>query len=165
MNSPSAPGRHAAEAHPAVRQRLVIVPLAIRTARAFVAWQHRHLGPPPGAMFAIGVTTPDTTLVGVAIIGRPTARAFDDGFTAEVTRLATDGTPNACSALLGAAWRAARAMGYRRLITYTRAREPGTSLHAAGYRRVTIRPRAFSSADGIQWTLWEITAAGLGGGR
>ncbi|PZG24525.1 hypothetical protein C1I98_35495 [Spongiactinospora gelatinilytica] len=144
---------------------MVIVPLAIRTARAFVAWQHRHLGPPPGAMFAIGVTTPDTTLVGVAIIGRPTARAFDDGFTAEVTRLATDGTPNACSALLGAAWRAARAMGYRRLITYTRAREPGTSLHAAGYRRVTIRPRAFSSADGIQWTLWEITAAGLGGGR
>nr|WP_199565773.1 XF1762 family protein [Spongiactinospora rosea] len=140
-----------------------------------MAWQHRHLGPPPGAKFAIGVATTEA-LVGVVMVGRPVARAFDDGLTAEVTRLATDGTPNACSALLGAAWRTARAMGYRRLITYTRAGEPGTSLHAAGLRRVAdrpprpgwnppARPRTAGCGDGVQRTLWEITVGVPGGGR
>ncbi|WP_197048778.1 XF1762 family protein [Streptosporangium roseum] len=149
----------------------MISPVTIRTARAFVAWAHRRLGPPPGAKFAVAVQTTDGTLVGVVLVGRPVARAFDDGRTAEVTQLATDGTPNACSALLGAAWRGARAMGYCRLITYTRADEPGTSLCAAGYRRVAdraprdgwdtpSRPRAFRGADNLARVLWEITACG-----
>jgi len=34
-------------------------------------------------------------------------------------RVATDGTPNACSLLYAAAWQAAKALGYRRLVTYT----------------------------------------------
>ncbi|WP_325051155.1 XF1762 family protein [Micromonospora craniellae] len=38
----------------------------------------------------------------------------------EVTRVATDGTRNANSLLYAATWRAARARGYRRLVTYTR---------------------------------------------
>jgi hypothetical protein len=57
----------------------------------------------------------------------------DDGWTAEVTRLCTDGTPNACSMLYRAAWRAARSLGYRRLITYTLAEEGGASLRASGF--------------------------------
>ncbi|GGT40505.1 XF1762 family protein [Nonomuraea spiralis] len=73
--------------------QLVVSPVTIRTARAFVAWAHRRLGPPPGAKFAIAVQTTDGTLVGVVLVGRPVARAFDDGRTAEVTRPATDGTP------------------------------------------------------------------------
>ncbi|GIH99156.1 XF1762 family protein [Planobispora takensis] len=148
--------------------RLAIVPIALRTARAFIAWSHRHLPPPQGAKFAIGVGTEAGVLVGVAVVGRPVARAFDDGHTIEVTRLATDGTPNACSALLGAAWRASRAMGYRRLITYTRADEPGTSLRAAGLRCVAdrpartgwdcpSRPRDSHGHDDIARVLWEIT--------
>jgi hypothetical protein len=148
--------------------RLIIVPIALRTARAFIAWSHRHLLPPQGAKFAIGVNTPDGTLVGVVTAGRPVSRVLDDGFTIEVTRLATDGTSNACSALLGAAWRAARAMGYRRLITYTRADEPGTSLHAAGLRRVAAcparkgwdtpsRPRTSRGADHTARVLWEVS--------
>jgi hypothetical protein len=65
---------------------------------------------------------------------------LDDGLTAEVTRLCTTGYPNTCSLLLGAAWRAARAMGYRRMVSYTRADEPSTSLRAAGWQRVAVRP-------------------------
>jgi hypothetical protein len=61
---------------------------------------------------------------------------MDDGFTAEVTRCCTDGTRNACSMLYRAAWRAARAMGYRKLITYTLAEEGGASLRASGWRIV-----------------------------
>ncbi len=72
-------------------------------------------------------------VVGVAVVGRPVARALQDGATAEVIRLATDGMRNACSMLYGACWRAARALGYRRLITYTLATEPGVSLRAAGW--------------------------------
>jgi hypothetical protein len=74
--------------------------------------------------------------VGVVIVGKPVARMLADGWTCEVTRLASDGTKNACSMLYRAAWRAARAMGYRRLVTYTLAEEPGTSLRAAGFRLI-----------------------------
>lgn len=51
-----------------------------------------------------------------------------------MTRLATDGTRNACSMLYGACWRAARALGWRRLVTYTLPSEGGASLRAAGWR-------------------------------
>ena len=75
----------------------------------------------------------DDRLCGVAIAGRPVARALDDGYTLEVLRVCTDGTPNACSKLYGAMRRAAREMGYRKVITYTLAEESGTSLRAAGW--------------------------------
>ncbi len=48
--------------------------------------------------------------------------------------MATDGTKNACSMLYGAAWRAARALGWLRLVTYTLPEEGGASLRAAGWR-------------------------------
>jgi len=58
----------------------------------------------------------------------------DDGYTAEVTRLCTDGTPHACSLLYGAAARAAKALGYRKIITYILESESGVSLRASGWR-------------------------------
>lgn len=114
---------------------LELVPVPLSDAGEFVAQVHRHHPPPPGGLFAIGVASADR-IVAVAIVGRPVARALADGWTAEVTRLASDGTRNACSMLYSACWRAARAMGYRRMITYTLASEPGTSLRAAGWRVV-----------------------------
>src|SRR5574341_91514 len=39
-------------------------------------------------------------------VGRPVARLCADGWTAEVTRVATDGAKNACSMLYSACWRA-----------------------------------------------------------
>jgi len=87
-------------------------------------------------MFAISVAD-DDAVVGVAIVGRPVSRILDDGLTAEVTRLcALEGSKNACSMLYAACWRAARAMGYCRLVTYTLQSEQGASLRAAGYRLI-----------------------------
>lgn len=53
--------------------------------------------------------------------------------TLEINRLCTDGTPNACSILYAAAYRAARAMGYTKVVTYILDTESGVSLKAAGY--------------------------------
>ena len=116
------------------QSKLQIVPCSIADARAYVSAHHRHHPAPVGGLFALAVTTEGWVICGVAIVGRPVARLNQDGFTAEITRVATDGTPNASSALYGAAWRVARALGYRRLITYTLTSEPGTSLRASGWR-------------------------------
>jgi hypothetical protein len=75
-------------------------------------------------------------MIGVAMAGRPVARHFDDGLTLEVNRTCTDGTKNANSMLYGACWRAAKAMGYVRMVTYTQADESGASLRAAGFTKV-----------------------------
>lgn len=114
---------------------LEVVPLTLREARAYVDDAHRHHRAPQGGLFAIGAAI-GGQIVAAAIVGRPIARMLDDGWTAEVTRLASDGTPNTCSMLYAACWRAARAMGYRRLVTYTLDSEPGTSLRAAGWKEV-----------------------------
>lgn len=115
------------------QQRLTLRPVTWQDAVAFVNSEHRHHFAPRGHKFTVGVEVGGGILCGVAIVGRPVARQLQDGRTLEVTRVATDGTPNACSALYGACTRAARAMGYRRLITYTLASEPGTSLKASGW--------------------------------
>jgi len=114
---------------------LQLVPVTLSEAKAFVERHHRHHKAPQGGRFAIGVAK-DGEVVGVVIVGRPVSRMLDDGWTAEVTRCCTDGTRNAPSMLYRAAWRAARAMGYRRLVTYTLPEEGGASLQAAGWRLI-----------------------------
>jgi len=114
---------------------LELVPLTQREALAFVEAHHRHHRPPRGDVFRIGAAVGER-VVAVAIVGRPVARRLDDGWTLEVLRLCSDGTRNACSFLYGAAWRAARALGWRRLVTYTLPEEGGASLRAAGWRCV-----------------------------
>jgi hypothetical protein len=102
-------------------------------AAAFVSEHHRHHTPPVGHLFSIGAYR-GGELVGVVIVGRPVSRVRDDGQTAEVTRLCVrEGERNACSFLYGKAARAALAMGFRRIGTYTLARESGASLRAAGW--------------------------------
>ena len=92
-----------------------------------------------GHLFSLGAIFADK-IVGVVIVGRPVSRFRDDGLTAEVTRLCTDGTRNACSFLYGAAARAAFALGFKRIGTYILATEPGTSLTGAGWRLVGETP-------------------------
>lgn len=118
---------------------LRLVPVTFEQACEFVGGWHRHNKPPVGHKFSIGAAAGDK-LVGVAIVGRPVAANYDDGLTLEVIRTATDGTQNANSMLYGAAWRAAKALGYGRLITYTQADETGASLRAAGWRIIAERP-------------------------
>lgn len=146
---------------------LRLVPVSFADACSFVAMHHRHHRAPAGHKFSVGVANDDDVLVGVAMVGRPIARHFDDGLTLEVNRTATDGTRNANSMLYGAAARAAFALGYRRLITYTQAGESGASLRAASWHVVAerparggwmtpSRPRADRGVDQVQRTLWEV---------
>ena len=112
---------------------LVLTPVSLAEANAFVEQHHRHHKPVPGAKYCIAVSDADGVR-GIAIVGRPVARMADDGWTLEVVRVATDGTRNACSMLYGAAWRAAKALGYKKLVTYTLPDESGASLRASGWR-------------------------------
>ena len=114
---------------------LSLQPVGYQEACAFVRMHHRHHIPPQGWKWGIAVND-GTRIVGVIMVGRPVARHADDGVTLEVTRNCTDGTKNAASKLYGAAWRAAKAMGYQRLITYTLESESGVTLEAAGWRVV-----------------------------
>ena len=123
---------------------LEIVPMTLREANAYVEQHHRHHGPVLGQKYSIGLSDGEK-IVGVAIVGRPVSRHLDDGWTLEVNRLCTDGTKNACSMLYAAAWRAARAMGYKRLVTYILESENGASLRAAGWKCV-------GQAGGLRWT-------------
>ena len=124
--------------------QLEIVPMTLREANAYVEQHHRHHGPVAGQKYSIGLSDGEK-IVGVAIVGRPVSRHLDDGWTLEVNRLCTDGTKNACSMLYAAAWRAARAMGYKRLVTYILESENGASLRAAGWKCV-------GQAGGLRWT-------------
>ena len=118
---------------------LSIVPLDLSEANDLVRRWHRHSNPTVGHKFSLGVAIGDE-LVGAAIVGRPVARPLDDGWTLEVLRCVTDGTPHACSKLYAACWRAAKAMGYRKLVTYTLQSESGSSLRAAGWRVIAESP-------------------------
>lgn len=123
---------------------LTLQPLTLTEAYRFVCDHHRHHRAPQGGLFAIGLND-RCSVVGVAIVGRPVARMLADGWTVEVTRLCVDGTPHAASKLYAACWRACRAMGYRRLITYTLESEPGTSVIAAGWK-------CLGTAGGGSWS-------------
>lgn len=116
--------------------KYAVVPLPLTEANAFVVEHHRHHGKVVGHKFSMGVADANGEIHGVAIVGRPVARRLDDGLTLEITRVATDGAKDACSALYGACRRAAFALGYKRLVTYTLASESGVSLKASGYRMV-----------------------------
>jgi hypothetical protein len=113
--------------------KIQAIPLDFATACAFVARLQRHHRPPVGHKFSIGAQV-GNELVGVVIVGRPVSRVRDDGWTLEVSRLCTDGTPNACSFLYGRAAKAAFALGYGRIGTYILKSEPGISLRAAGWK-------------------------------
>jgi hypothetical protein len=120
--------------------KLHLVPISFGDAAAFVREHHRHHTPPVGHKFSIGAARGEG-LVGVVIVGRPVARRRDDGATLEVTRLCVlEHEYNACSFLYGAASRAAFALGYRRIGTYTLKSEPGTSLRAAGWTLIGETP-------------------------
>ena len=117
-----------------------LVPISRAVARDAVTRWHRHNGYPAGDIIRVGVATDDGVLVAVGMAGRPVARHYDDGRTLEVTRVSSDGTRNTTSMIYGALTRAALALGYDRVITYTQAGESGASLRAAGYRVIAERP-------------------------
>lgn len=114
---------------------LELQPITYQEACEFINQHHRHHLPPQGWKFGIAVNNGES-VVGMITIGRPIARMLDNGWTLEVTRCCTDGTRNANSLLYGAAWRAVKAMGFKRLITYTLKSESGESLRGAGWKLI-----------------------------
>lgn len=102
-------------------------------ANEFVARMHRHHKPVVGHRFSIGAEH-GGKLVGCAIVGRPVARQSDQKHIAEVTRLVTDGTPNACSFLYAQAARAAKELGFTSIQTFILQSETGISLKASGWK-------------------------------
>lgn len=146
---------------------LRLCPVSFAQANEFVAAWHRHNDPMPGSKFQMGVCDEDGVLHGVAMVGRPVARSFDDGETLEVCRVASDGTKNVSSMLYGACQRAAFALGYRRIITYTRTDEGGASLKASGWTVIAerparpgwsapSRPRDNTRYENVPRQLWEV---------
>jgi len=135
---------------------LIPMPVTVREANEFVASFHRHNKPVAGARFAIGASD-GNAMVGVAIVGRPVARHLQDGVTSEVTRCCVreDAPKGACSFLYAACWRAWRAMGGRRLITYTLASESGASMRGAGWKLVAElkpnKPGMWQSRPRREW--------------
>ena len=115
---------------------LRLVPITRSEAFEHVQRHHRHHKPPAGSVFQIAVADDTDEIVGVVIVGRPVSRMLDDGWTLEVNRCCTNGSRNACSMLYGAAWRAAKALGYKKVVTYTLPEEGGASLRGAGWTLV-----------------------------
>ncbi|MHC4748281.1 MAG: XF1762 family protein [Planctomycetota bacterium] len=142
---------------------LELQPITYKEACEFIREHHSHHLPPQGWKFGIAVNDGEK-IVGVVTVGRPVARHLDDGWTLEVTRCCTDKTKHVASKLYAAAWRASKAMGYKRLISYTLKEEKGTSLTAAGWRVIgetsggswsrPSRPRVDKHPTG-QKLLWE----------
>lgn len=145
-----------------------LVPVGVRDAQHFVREYHRHLPPPLGGVFALGVAH-EGLLVGVVIVGRPIARALDDGQTLEVTRCATSPAApmGAPSKLYSQARRAAHALGYLRLVTTTLQSESGASLRGAGWKQLEMieprpgwdcasRRRLRGALDGQAKVRWEV---------
>lgn len=115
---------------------LTLTPLTVKAARRQVRAWHRHLPEVQGGLFAVGVSAGDE-LVAVGVAGNP-ARVWQGTGRLVISRVATDGTANACSMIYGALCRAAKALGYSEVWTYTLPDEPGTSLRAAGFLEAGI---------------------------
>lgn len=124
------------------RPRLSLTPTILSDANQFVEEVHRHHGKVTGHRFSSGVKDEEGQLRGVMSMGRAVAREVDQGAVLEVTRVATDGCPNACSFLYGAACRIHQVHGFEYAQTYTLRSEPGTSLIASGWKPVAVtKPR------------------------
>jgi hypothetical protein len=128
-------------------EQLNIAPVTLAQAKEFVNKHHRHHKAPVGHKFSIGLQR-NGELVGVAQAGRPVARAYDDGLTLEVNRTCVvEGVKNGNSMLYGAVRRIAKAMGFKRVLTYTQEGESGVSLRAAGWQlEAELPPRKGWSA-------------------
>lgn len=148
------------------------VPITFDQAKQFIKVHHRHNKPPVGAKICIGMQAENhVTLTGVLVMGRPTARAYDDGITMEITRSCVIDCKNANSFLYGTSRKVATLLGYKRLITYTRKDESGSSLKAAGFQLVAVRParknwanssiklkskRDATVEENVERCLWEV---------
>lgn len=110
-------------------------PIELRDANNFIEKLHRHHAPVHRDKFRLAAVDDNNIIHGVVQLGRPVARYLNDGYTIEVVRLCSDGTPNVCSFLYSRAARIAKEMGYKKIITYILESETGSSLKASGWSK------------------------------
>lgn len=122
----------------AEQPKLSLTPVNLDDAKQFVTEVHRHHGPTAGHRFSSGARDESGTVRAVMTMGRAVAPKTDQMAVLEVTRVASDGCPNACSFLYGAACRIHRVHGFGYAQTFTLITEPGTSLIAAGWKPVGV---------------------------
>ena len=126
-------------------KELTVKPIAFKDASLYINTHHRHHKATVGCKFCISVVDDGGQIHGVAVCGRPVSRHLDDGDTLEINRVCTDGTRNACSMLYSASCRIAKAMGYKKVITYILESENGASLKASNFVCEGV-------AGGTHWT-------------
>ena len=124
-------------------------PFTLREANAYIKKHHRHSKKVVGCRFTVAAIDDEGNVIGVAIVGRPVARKIDYVYTCEVVRTCTEGTKNVNSFLYGACARIWKAMGGKKIITYTLETESGISLKASGFKHVDTT-KAVSKGKG--WT-------------
>lgn len=107
------------------------MPCTVKAALKWVRETHRHLPDLQGGLFAAAWES-GGEIVGVGIAGNP-SRVWQREGKIVISRIATIGAENACSALYGALCRAAKALGYVEAWTYTLPNELAASLRAAGF--------------------------------
>lgn len=148
---------------------LKITPIDFKSAKQFVALHHRHNSAPQGHKFSIAIEAGGAR-IGVAMASIPRAIHQNDWETLEVIRCCVDERfRNACSKMYAAVIRIAKAMGYKRLLTYTLVDEPGSSLLAVGFSKEGIvkckgygwdspsrprkKPERYPEGDKFRWVL------------
>lgn len=115
------------------RLKIQVVPISYKAAVQFINANHRHHKAPQGQKFSLGLSD-GSKLIGAITAGRPVSRIMDDTLTLEVTRCCVKEIyKNGVSKLYSHVCRVAKAMGYKRVITYTLVSEPGTSMQAANF--------------------------------
>lgn len=149
-----------------------MVPITKNDARAFIERHHSHHNAPIQAIMWAAVEFKDQ-VVCVGCLERPKARVTASSTkTVEITRVASDGSAkNAASKCIAHISRAALALGYTRLISFTLLGEAGTSYRAAGWRVTGLtpprkgwsssgRPRARAQQKGAK-VRWEFGPSAL----
>lgn len=108
-------------------------PTTLKETNKLVDAIHRHHKPCVGHRFSLKLEDDCGVVHAVVICGRPVARMVDHETVLEISRCASDGTSNAISMLYGAVCRAAKAMGFEKVQTYTLPEEGGASMKASGF--------------------------------
>lgn len=116
---------------------LTIKPVSLQESNEFIEQYHNTHKRIYGFKFGVGIVNEDNKLIGVATAGRPVSRHLDDGYTIEITRVCTNHSEkNMSSRLIGALSRASKALGYKKIISYTLVEEEGISFKASNFSPV-----------------------------
>lgn len=120
---------------------LIAMPIPLAEANEIYASHHRHSKPVRFHLFSIGALL-DFRIVGACSVMRPACQHTVGGeWVCEVSRLCVIGQHrNVSSFLLSRASKAAFAMGYLSIQTYTLTTESGSSLRGAGWGAVAKVP-------------------------